>query len=95
MSLPDFKSFTLKDWLYFIGVVATLSMSWAILNQKVEQIARDHDQFTIRQIERDAQQDLVSKETTRELKDTMREQTQEIKAEIRELRRDVVSHPKK
>lgn len=89
MSLPDFKNFTLKDWMYFIGVLVTLVMSWAILNQKVEQLNIDANAAWSRQYLIDQRQDLEVKERTLELKSAMKEETQEIKQEIRELRRDI------
>lgn len=86
MSLPDFKNFTLKDWMYFAGVIITLVMSWAVLNERVESLRIDAKAHELRQEVIDAKQDVAVKDTRDELKQEIRNQTQEIKAEIRDLR---------
>ncbi len=91
MSLPDFKAFTLKDWLYFVGVVLTLAMSWAVLNQKVTQLNIDAQAAWARQEQVDKRQDDTFKEGTRDLKELIREQTREIKDELKEVRKDLAS----
>jgi predicted Holliday junction resolvase-like endonuclease len=86
MSLPDFKNFTLKDWMYFVGVIITLIMSWAVLNERVEALRIDARAHEIRQEVIDQRQDAAVKEAREELKQEIRNQTQEIKQEIRDLR---------
>jgi hypothetical protein len=92
MSLPDFKAFTLKDWLYFVGVVLTLAMSWAVLNQKVSQLNIDAQASWARQEQVDKRQDETYKETARDIKDLIKEQTREIKDELKDLRKDLAEH---
>lgn len=86
MSLPDFKNFTTKDWMYFIGVIITLVMSWAVLNERVESLRVDAKAMVVRQEVIDARQDIAVKDAREELKQEIRAQTQEIKQEIRDLR---------
>lgn len=87
MSLPDFKNFTIKDWMYFIGIVFTLVSSWVVLDSKVKSLEVHAQEFQTRQIQVDAEQNENLKEHSREMKAEIREGANEIKAEIREIRK--------
>lgn len=86
MAVPDFKNFTVKDWMYFAGVLITLAMAWAVVTERVETLRVDAKATVLRQEVIDARQDIAIKDAREELKQEIRNQTQEIKEEIRDLR---------
>jgi hypothetical protein len=94
MSMPDFKSFTFKDWLYFGGVVCALAGAWATMNWRLERMEVDAKASTIRQEVIDHKQDATMKELSVDLKNEIRAQTAEIKEELRDLRKDFYSSQK-
>lgn len=88
--LPDsVKNFTFKDWLYVIGLVVSLSMAWAVLNSKVDRLAEEAHASSVRQTARDSDQDVHMKEAVSDIKQALRDQTTELKVELREIRREI------
>ena len=87
MPIPDFvKSFTFKDWMYFMGAVFSIVMAWAILHERVDELRNDARAAVIKQEQIDQRQDLLIKEAREEMRAEIRNQTSEIKQELRDLR---------
>lgn len=86
MTLPQgFKDMSVKDWIWIIGAIGAVIGSWYVMGQDIQTLKS----AVAAQSKVDEKQDEFAKEQRQEVITLIYRTTDEIKAELKEIRKDI------